>query len=298
LHSGYRLRVAQHTDAGRSREQNEDSFGRLETAANSAGVDLFVVADGMGGHVAGEVASRVAVETILTAFGQSSSEDDLAARLRVAVARANAEVYIMGITDLRLAGMGTTVVAAAVSDAGLTLANVGDSRAYLLREGALTQLTRDHSWVERAVEDGVLTPAQARDHPDRHVIYRSLGAEPEVQVDTFEYALAPADRVLLCSDGLTDVVGDELLAELAAGDDPDDAARRLIEAANDAGGPDNITITLIVVDAHEISESDRPATGDAERATESFPHSVAEIKSARPSDGLANWLRRLFRSRS
>jgi len=305
LLSGHHLRVVQLSDVGRQREVNEDSFGRLDSSGPHAeAISLYVVADGMGGHVAGEVASRVAVETILSVFAESTHRDDIAERMRSAIERANAEVYAMGSTDHRLAGMGTTVVAAAVSNTGLTLANVGDSRAYLLRDGKLVQLTRDHSWVAKAVEEGVLTPAQARRHPDRNVIYRSLGSDPAVNVDTFTHDLLAGDRVLLCSDGLTDMVEDEQLAELGGEDDLDLAARHLIDAANEAGGPDNITVTMIVVDAFDAAPAETPATAAAERPTEPQGASLdAEADISAPDVGRAsleekvvNWLRWLFHS--
>ena len=170
------LTVVQRTDVGRQREANEDSFGRSDTGtgASPGQGSLYIVADGMGGHVAGEVASRVAVETIVHAYARAGDWEDPEPALRGAVEQANAEICTRGQQELHLAGMGTTVVAAVVQNGELTIANVGDSRAYRQRGGRLEQLTRDHSWVAKAVEDGVLTPAEARDHPDRNVIYRSL----------------------------------------------------------------------------------------------------------------------------
>ena len=282
MHSGHRLRVIQKSDVGQQRERNEDSFGRLDAASHANHVSLYVVADGMGGHVAGEVASQVAVQTILSVFDEPAESDDLAERIQAAIVRANAEVYTLGSTDLRLTGMGTTVVAAAVSDSGLTLANVGDSRAYLLRDGELRQLTRDHSWVAKAVENGMLTPAQARHHPDRNVIYRSLGAEPDVRVDTFVYDLRSGDRVLLCSDGLTDVVDDDLLAKLAGEPEAETAVQQLIDAANDAGGPDNITVTLIVVEEFEGQVMDHP-TPDRVTALREVAEPASDV-SERPTE--------------
>ena len=293
LHTGVCLRVVQLSDVGRQREINEESFGQIDSTGPFGDVvRLFVVADGMGGHVAGEVASRVAVEITLEMFQKTTQWNDMAERMRYAVERANAEVYALGNTDHRLTGMGTTVVAAAVSDTGLTLANVGDSRAYLLRNGELTQLTRDHSWVARGVEEGVLTPAQARYHPDRNVIYRSLGADSEVKVDTFSYDLLAGDRVLLCSDGLTDVVEDDYLAELAGEDDPELAVRQMIDRANAAGGPDNITVTMIVVEAtaSRVAKSqETPLEAEAGISTPDAGKSNLEKK-------IVGWLRWLFHS--
>jgi PPM family protein phosphatase len=320
LLSGHCLRAVQLSDVRRQREINEDSFGLLDLVeSNANAVSLYVVADGMGGHVAGEVASRVAVETILSVFEESIHWADMAERLRSAFERANAEVHVTGNTDHQLAGMGTTVVAAVVSDTGLTLANVGDSRAYLLRDGKLDQLTRDHSWVARAVEDGVLTPAQARSHPDRNVIYRNLGSNPVVEVDTFTSGLLAGDRVLLCSDGLTDVVEDDYLVNLAGEDDPDLAVQHMIDAANEAGGPDNITVTMIVVDVFDAGAAEdwpapdqttvvdlaetpaadeRPTEPQSPLLGEEADASAPDVASVIPVGKIRNWLRRIFRSRS
>ncbi len=262
--SSFHLNVVQLSDVGRQREINEDAFGRSESSNAPLWAQgcLYIVADGLGGHAAGDVASRLAVATILKDYFESRDWDDPVQGLRMAIERANEAIYLRAQQDAGLQEMGTTVVAAVVQGDQLTLANVGDSRGYLLREGRLEQLTRDHSWVARAVEDGMLTPEQARHHPDRNVIYRSLGAESAVEVQTYTDTLRVGDRVLLCSDGLTDVLADDLIAELAHATDLATAADHLITAANNRGGPDNITVTLIAVESPQAREErERPTPG-------------------------------------
>jgi serine/threonine protein phosphatase PrpC len=269
LSSTYHLDAVQHSDVGQKREVNEDSFGRFEPSPGEASWErgvLYVVADGMGGHAAGDVASRLAVETILEEYYQSPGWSDAAQGLRLAIEWANEIILRRSQEDIGLRAMGTTVVAAVVQDDRLTLANVGDSRAYLLREGRLQQLTRDHSWVAKAVEEGVLAPDQARGHPDRNVIYRSLGAAPTVEVETYTHTLYPGDRVLLCTDGLTDVMPDDLIAEVGGGVDLAGAADQLVAGANNRGGPDNITVTLLELESlqdRERRERPTPSRLDA-----------------------------------
>ncbi|HEY8339094.1 MAG TPA: Stp1/IreP family PP2C-type Ser/Thr phosphatase [Egibacteraceae bacterium] len=242
-----RVAVAGRSDVGRLRDGNEDAW--------FIGRRVMVVADGLGGHAAGEVASRLAVEQLaaLDERADASWADDVdsaRAALREAIEAANRTVRQAAAADLARAGMGTTVTAAVVVGDRLCLGHVGDSRAYLLRDGALRQLTEDHSHVAELVRAGQITPAEARVHPHRAVITRALGLEDTVEVDTPEpEPLAPGDVVLLCSDGLTEPLTDEAIAQLIAGvDDPDRACAVLVDAANAAGGPDNITVVVAVVD--------------------------------------------------
>lgn len=310
LHSTFRLNVVQQSDVGRAREINEDAFGRLEPANNSPPKrgSLYVVADGMGGHMAGEVASQLAVDTILGGYSNSDDWENPADALRLAVEQANEKIHLRGQEDPACAGMGTTVVVAIMQEDQITLANVGDSRAYLLRDGQLEQLTRDHSWVAKAVEDGVLTPAQAFHHPDRNVIYRSLGAEPAVEVDTFAYELYSGDRILLCSDGLTDVVTDEAIEAMAVNPDLATAVEDLIDAANEGGGPDNITVTLIALESSHVRDERERPTPNRVTTVRSAETSIQEthqsderpteprgINAASPKAKRRGWLRRLLR---
>jgi serine/threonine protein phosphatase PrpC len=239
-----RLSSFARTDVGRARSGNEDSHLRGRT--------VFAVADGLGGHRGGEVASAMAVEPLAALDGRDFADADQAAEaLEGAVRAANRAILQRGRSDPELRAMGTTVTAATVVAAGqaLQLAHVGDSRAYLLRAGELRQLTTDHTVVAEAVARGLLTRGQAAVHPQRGVVTRAVGLDPDVRVDLPEpLELAPGDQVLLCSDGLTEVVGDDrIAAELAEGADGDDACAALVAAANRAGGPDNVTVVLLRV---------------------------------------------------
>jgi protein phosphatase len=223
------------TDAGRKRRRNEDSFVQDPP--------LFAVADGMGGAQAGEVASRLAA----AAFREFHDADDLDPEERVAaiIQEANRRIYERARSDAQASGMGTTITAALVSGSGVAVGHVGDSRAYRLREGHLEQLTEDHSLVADLVRSGRLTPEEADTHPQRSVITRALGTDPEVDVDTFTVEAEPGDVFLLCSDGLTTMVDDEDVSRTVAGADTlEQAAKALVKAANRAGGEDNITVVL------------------------------------------------------
>jgi PPM family protein phosphatase len=222
------------TDTGRQRRGNEDSM--------FVSPPVFVVADGMGGAQAGEVASRIAVEAFKQGLPDSGPpEEQLATRVR----EANTRIYERARSEQQLAGMGTTLTAAYIVDAHIAIAHVGDSRAYLYRDGSLTRLTRDHSLVEELVLEGKLTEEQAAEHPQRSIITRALGPERSVQVDTWRYPGRGGDVLLLCSDGLTSMVPEERISEvLGSAANLRDAADRLIDEANDAGGRDNITVVL------------------------------------------------------
>lgn len=238
------------TNAGKVRKNNEDSLltgdGRDEA--------LFAVADGIGGFEAGEVASRIAVGVLEELEPKGSLEE--------AVREANRRILAAARGDGKLSGMGTTVVAArffvkgangpgagAYGGASAEISHVGDSRAYLLRGGELAPVTEDHSLVAELVRSGDLTRAQASEHPQKNLITRALGAEDEVQVDTAVLPIQPEDRILLCSDGLTDMVPEAKVGELLAAPSPEEAARALVKAALDAGGADNVTV--VVVDVKE-----------------------------------------------
>ncbi|MBA2515894.1 MAG: Stp1/IreP family PP2C-type Ser/Thr phosphatase [Solirubrobacterales bacterium] len=254
------LRVADHfsdSDLGRQREGNEDSlFVRSP---------LFVVADGMGGARAGEVASQMAVEV----FDDPGLPDGAADQgLSQIITEANRRIHETSQSDERHAGMGTTVTAAYVGEQDVTIAHVGDSRAYLLRRGELTRLTSDHSLVGELVARGKLTEEQAETHPQRSVITRALGPEPEVQVDTETYPAREGDVFLLCSDGLTSMVHEPALLEiLTSARDLPDAGRQLIAAANRAGGRDNITVVLFELESVERGGGQRAGGESSEQLT-------------------------------
>jgi serine/threonine protein phosphatase PrpC len=238
-----RLRSFAGTDVGRVRSGNEDSF--------VCGRTVFAVADGLGGHQGGEVASAAAVEPLAALDGREFAEPGEAAdALAEAIRTANTAILDRAAGNPELWGMGTTVTAAVVAgDRFLQLAHVGDSRAYLLRGGSLDQLTIDHTIVGELVRHGRLTPEQAAVHPERSILTRAVGLDPRIPVDIPDsLELHPGDQVLLCSDGLTEAVPEPRITELLATPDGDATCRALIDAANTAGGPDNITVVLIRVE--------------------------------------------------
>ncbi len=226
------------TDTGRQRRDNEDSA--------YVRVPLYVVADGMGGAQAGEVASALAVEEFRRGLPDTDAEHPTAEqRLATRVRDANRRIYETAQVEREHSGMGTTLTAVYVDGADLAIAHVGDSRAYVLRGGELTRLTHDHSLVEELMRRGKLTPEQAAEHPQRSIITRALGIEPDVEVDTWTYPGRAGDVVLLCSDGLTSMIDEALVADVLRSEpDLERAGERLIAAANEAGGRDNITVVL------------------------------------------------------
>lgn len=243
------------TDVGRKRRHNEDAY--LLDAERG----LFVVADGMGGHAAGEVASRITVESIQEYIAATDEEHESSwpfgfnsrvslegNRLTTAVEKANEKVMRAVQNRPELKGMGTTVVAALFDADRATLVHVGDSRAYLFRDGELRRLTDDHSWVQEQVNAGILSEDEAKSHPLKNVVTRALGGAVHVSVDLIEVPVRAGDRFLLCSDGLTGMVPDEdLFALFKSGDGLEKIVRQFIDQANDRGGVDNITAILVEV---------------------------------------------------
>ena len=220
------------TDTGRQRRENEDSA--------YARAPLFVVADGMGGAQAGEVASHIAVEAFEHGLPDSGSPEE---RLAQRVREANQRIHERSLTEEGREGMGTTITAVWLQDSEASIAHVGDSRAYLFRDGELRRLTQDHTLVDELVRRGKLTEQQAAEHPQRSIITRALGPEPDVDVDTLTYPVRAGDVLLLCSDGLTAMISEERIAEiLASAGSLDQAGNQLIKEANEAGGRDNITV--------------------------------------------------------
>jgi PPM family protein phosphatase len=246
-------RTAAHSDTGRKRRRNEDAYVMRPP--------LFAVADGMGGAQAGEIASRLAAEALRDDGGDGSGED----RVNELVQTANRRVYERATADAAASGMGTTVTVALVGGDDVTIGHVGDSRAYLIREGELTQLTEDHSLVGELIRSGKLSPEEAESHPQRSVITRALGTDPDVDVDVFSVQTAPGDVFLLCSDGLTTMVGDGLILDVVEQhrDDLDAAARALVGTANRGGGEDNITVVFFEI-AADGDTIEMPAVSEAE----------------------------------
>ena len=250
------VRYAAATDSGRRRRRNEDSY--------VVAPPLFAIADGMGGAQAGEVASRLAAGVLEEAQGDERGEERIAALVQ----EANQRVYRRSNEDAATAGMGTTMTVAIVDGTAIAFGHVGDSRAYRVRGGQLEQLTDDHSLVGELVRSGKLSPEDAERHPQRSVITRALGTEPDVDIDTFTVEAEPDDVFLLCSDGLTDMLSDpEILNAVGGTDDLDRGARALVAAANANGGEDNITVILFRVGAADASGETVPmlAVGDPDR---------------------------------
>jgi serine/threonine protein phosphatase PrpC len=243
-----RLEAAELTDVGRRRERNQDNIAQViptdAQVLDEKGA-LFVVCDGMGGHAAGEVASELAVKTICEEYYNASARDVITS-IATAVERANSAIYKHALEHPELSGMGTTCVALVVAGGRAFVVNIGDSRAYIIRGGKMRQVTRDHSWVAEQVRVGLLTEEQARTHSHRNVITRSLGTQPNVTADLFIETMHDGDRVLLCSDGLHGYVDEHEIERVVTSDqDADAAVHTLIDMANENGGPDNISATLV-----------------------------------------------------
>jgi serine/threonine protein phosphatase PrpC len=242
------------TDVGRRRKLNEDNF-LVDPEPN-----LYAVCDGMGGHNAGEVASKMAIETLAAFIEKSHKEKEITwpygldvnlsydgNRLKTAIKLANKKVFRAADNREDYTGMGTTAVAALVSGNIMTVGSAGDSRCYLLRAGKLTQLTRDDSWVSAALGEGILNTDEVERHPLRNVITKAVGAKDSIELEVVEHKLESGDVALLCSDGLHAMISDEqihqVLTPLPA--TLPEAARKLIDAANEAGGKDNVTVVLL-----------------------------------------------------
>jgi len=242
------------TDVGRRRKLNEDNF-LIDTEAN-----LYAVCDGMGGHNAGEVASKMAIETLGAFIQKSHKEKEITwpygldvnlsfdgNRLKTAIQLSNKKVYKAADNREDYTGMGTTVVAALVSGNVMTVGSAGDSRCYVLREGVLTQITRDDSWVSAAWAEGILSADEIDKHPLRNVITKAVGAKDSIEIEVVEHKLLPGDLAFLCSDGLHAMIPDvkirEVLTPVPAG--LEEAASKLIDAANEAGGKDNVSVVLL-----------------------------------------------------
>jgi serine/threonine protein phosphatase PrpC len=207
---------------------------------------LFIVADGMGGHAAGEVASEIAVNTVCNMYYQEPGEDVPSALVR-SVVSANAIIYQRSAENQSQQGMGTTCIAAVIQGMTAYIANVGDSRAYLIRQGQIRQVSQDHSWVAEQVQAGLMTPEQASMHAMRNMITRSLGFYPTVAVDIFTEQVTAEDILLLCTDGLSGMVSDNEILQIVQQFGPQDGVYRLIERANEHGGVDNITVLIAQV---------------------------------------------------
>jgi PPM family protein phosphatase len=254
-----KIRTGAASDIGRSRERNEDAYLVKEP--------LFAVADGMGGHRGGDVASSVVVETLSEmAIGGADDPQPLEG-LVDRIQEANRRILQRGDSDRELRGMGTTLTVVVADSDRAHVAHVGDSRAYLLREGNLSQLTEDHTLVQRMVREGRLRPEEAARHPQRSILTRALGVDEDIAVDQLTLDVRPGDRLLLCTDGLTGMVPVDRIQEILEGEpDPDAASTQLVEEANRGGGEDNITV--VIIDFVDDGSGNPPGTEATVQGTE------------------------------
>lgn len=233
------------TDIGRIRKINEDSYYN-----DPDHLGLFIVADGMGGHQAGEVASGMAVDTLSrvlrdTLAQNGTAADDMDDILRDAVVKTNRDIYTLATSEAGYNGMGTTVVVCVIRDGHAHIAHIGDSRAYLVRNGILKQLTTDHSLVQELLSKGRITEAEAVDHPRKNILTRALGTDPAVEVDTMRLRLEDGDALMLCTDGITNHVDTQELLEFIRDHSPEQACMEMIGRANSRGGFDNMTVLIL-----------------------------------------------------
>lgn len=243
------LAVGARTDMGRVRENNEDKFDFFqpdELPVLAVKGSFFAVADGMGGHESGQVASELGLKTVLTQY-YADPDEDVEKSLSAAIIAANSYVYETAQLVPGRSGMGTTCTSAVIRENNLYVGHVGDSRAYLIRDGKMEQVTDDHSWVAEQVKRGALTEEEAANSPFRNVITRSLGAQPDVEPDVYHRELEIGDLLLLCSDGLTGYVDDPTIFEIANSYGPSLAALKLVQKACENGGGDNVTVVIVAV---------------------------------------------------
>lgn len=239
------MKVSSATSVGRIRPLNEDAY--YVSPPKDSDAVLAVVADGMGGHNAGEVASKKAVRILRQIVPTECDDDhkDVKELLMRAVEDANREIYEMSIRDDGMSGMGTTVTACVAKEGQVTAVQVGDSRLYLIRRNKMTQITKDHSLVEMLIDSGTITKEEARVHPQKNVITRAVGTDKTVEADIYEFATKKSDIILLCSDGLVNMVEDKEILSIIHEEKFDNVADKLVERAENAGGTDNITVILI-----------------------------------------------------
>lgn len=273
------LTVAALSHPGEVREINEDRFSvtSYTRESDNAAVTLAIVADGIGGHQAGEVASQIAVDQISGDIAKASGDDPVV-ELSAAIITAGRLISKSAARDEALQGMGSTIATAMVVEQHLFIVSVGDSRIYLIRSGEIQQISIDHTWVQEAIKHGILTPEEARNHPNAHVLHRHLGGEgdpiPDSRLRLSDdesdeasqanqgMSLAPHDQILLCSDGLTDLVEDDEILEVVSAHSPEEAAGALVDMARARGGHDNITMVIVEVpDANATGSSSRLRSG-------------------------------------
>lgn len=251
-----KLIYAGNSDKGKLRRANEDFFDCQKIDDDEY---LFVVADGMGGHQAGDVASKLGTLTFVQQYKElREASVSIQEALRKSIARANDEILEKATSDLQKRGMGTTFSAAVITNMTVHIVHVGDSRIYIARENEIVKLTKDHTFVEKMVEEGRLTEEEARDHPQKNILYMSLGARQSFAPEVSEsFGLKDKDILVLCSDGLNNMVTDSVIKEYVTSYPPKKAVEKLIDLANENGGIDNITILVIRIDGHGTKSSEK-----------------------------------------
>lgn len=282
-----RVTLGAKTDLGRMRENNEDKFDWLEPEDDetlAARGRLYAVADGMGGHAAGQIASEVALKTLLNTYFKKR-RNNIPNALSEGIRAANSLVWETGHRVTGRSGMGTTLTALVLHEDRAIVGQVGDSRAYLIRCDSIEQITEDHSWVAEQVRAQVMTEEEAEMSPYRNVITRSIGAESSVTPDLFETPVRMGDRFLLCSDGLSGVVTPEEMQEAALNHSPSMAAWHLIDIANERGGPDNITCLIVRIDDLVRLEDEAGAAPEPQGEEEEGPVKL-EVRNT-PNDAKA-----------
>ena len=246
------MKISSLTDIGNTREMNQDYLYSSEESVGKL-PNLFLVADGMGGHKAGEFASRYVVEHIVRSI-KGSKEEEAVGILSESIETANRKLKEYADAHQQMRGMGTTIVAAVIQERTLLVANVGDSRLYIVGD-EITQVTQDHSLVQEMVRLGQMDPQSAKNHPDKNIITRAVGVSEKVKIDIFERQLRAGEYIILCSDGLTNMVEDSVILQILHGAGSlSDKAERLIELANKNGGKDNITVIIIEPNSDEVAE--------------------------------------------
>lgn len=240
------MKIVARTDVGLIRDNNQDSYTAFELTESAV---LAVVCDGMGGAAEGALASSLAIkaikERITDRYFDGMSDLSIKSLIVSAIENANSNIFELSLTDEKYQGMGTTVVAAIITNSFVYVAHAGDSRAYKISDGALAQITTDHSVVQRMVDNGQITKEEAKDHPDKHIITRALGVDESIKVDFCQESFEDEDIIILCSDGLTNYVGGEDILRLTDDGCYYDYANRLVDLANQNGGGDNVTVVAV-----------------------------------------------------
>lgn len=232
--------IGMRSDMGNSRKINEDFSGYHEDADKR----IFIIADGMGGHNAGELASKIAVNNTIDFINSISNEEDDKEILKEAIDASNSKIYELSKTDIALKGMGTTITACLVREDKMIVANIGDSRCYILKREGIQQVTKDHSYVQQLVDNGSITKEEAVTHPNKNIITRALGTAPKVDIDMFSIDLNDVYKVVLCTDGLTNVLSEEEICNVIIGDNCEASCRNLVELCKQKGGRDDITVII------------------------------------------------------